>query len=257
MRRIDAVALDLDGTLLEPGGRILPVALEALATAAGQGVRIVIATGRPREDIDELLAVNGLLQAAHPHALIAEERDIHDRRGPGFTPREPRNSERLSLERELSRAIAAQVAACREALAAIDPGHRAVDEQRVHRRGFHELWFSSEPAAAAAAALLRATLRRQGLHVVHNRRGVALRHAAAGKGPVLAELAAGWGMPSERILAMGDAENDRSMLEGPFLCATPANGEPAIADLVRARGGLVARAPRGAGVAEAVTAFLR
>jgi len=256
MPRIDAVAIDLDGTLLEPGGRILPEALAALEAAWSRGIRVLIATGRPRADILELLRRNGLLEAPYPHALIAEERDIHDRDGAAFTPREPRNGDHLGQERALSAEIGPAVAACRRALAEIDPGHRAVDAARVAERGFHELWFSTEEAAAAAAALLKDRLQTAGLKVVHNRRGVALRHACAGKGRVLAELAGGWGLPLERVLAVGDAENDRSMLGGPFLCATPANAEPAIAELVRSRGGFLAPAPRGAGVAQAIAAFL-
>ena len=258
MARIDAVALDLDGTLLEPGGAILPETLTVLEAARAQGVRIFIATGRPLGDILGLLGKNGLLDAPHPHALIAEERDIHDRAGGGFQERQPRNAERLAAERALSATVGPALEECFPALGEIDPAFRAVGPDRVFERGFHELWFSSEAQAAAGAALLLTRLRPPAPHVIHNRRGVALRHEGAGKGRVLAELAAGLGLLPARVLAVGDAENDRSMLDGGygFLAATPSNAEPAIADLVRSGGGFVSSAPRGAGVAQAVAAFL-
>lgn len=257
MPRIDAVAVDLDGTLLEPGSKILPETLATLATASDQGVLIFIATGRPLGDIIEILRGNGVLEARYPHALIAEERDIHDRNGSLFQGRQPRNGEHLALELAMSATIGRALEGCFPALAEIDPAFRAVDADRVQTRGYHELWFSSEEQSSAAATLLHARLPRPP-HIIRNRRGVALRHPYASKGAALADLAAGLGLNPARVLAVGDAENDRSMLDGDhgFRCATPANAEPAIAELVRSCGGFVASKPRGLGVAEALRAML-
>lgn len=44
---IKLVALDLDGTLLEPSGLISQPTLEQLKRINDQGVKIAIATGRP------------------------------------------------------------------------------------------------------------------------------------------------------------------------------------------------------------------
>ena len=44
---IKLIALDLDGTLLDPSGRITPGAKEAVARAREKGVRVVLNTGRP------------------------------------------------------------------------------------------------------------------------------------------------------------------------------------------------------------------
>ena len=44
---IKLIALDLDGTLLDPSGRITPGAKEAIARARAAGVRVVLNTGRP------------------------------------------------------------------------------------------------------------------------------------------------------------------------------------------------------------------
>ena len=46
MRKIDLIALDLDGTFLDPAGEISPASLEAVRTARAAGVKVVLSTGR-------------------------------------------------------------------------------------------------------------------------------------------------------------------------------------------------------------------
>ena len=46
MRKIDLIALDLDGTLLDPVGRVTQSAKEAIAQAKEAGVQVLLATGR-------------------------------------------------------------------------------------------------------------------------------------------------------------------------------------------------------------------
>ena len=40
------IALDLDGTLLDPEGRVRPSTIAALGTAKEQGLEVVLVTGR-------------------------------------------------------------------------------------------------------------------------------------------------------------------------------------------------------------------
>ena len=44
---IRLIALDLDGTLLDPAGRITQASKDAIARARAAGVRVVLNTGRP------------------------------------------------------------------------------------------------------------------------------------------------------------------------------------------------------------------
>ena len=44
---VKLISLDLDGTLLDPGGRVTSAAKAAIAKARAAGVRVVINTGRP------------------------------------------------------------------------------------------------------------------------------------------------------------------------------------------------------------------
>ena len=46
MGKIDLIALDLDGTFLDPAGEISPASLDAVRTARAAGVKVVLSTGR-------------------------------------------------------------------------------------------------------------------------------------------------------------------------------------------------------------------
>ena len=50
MRKIGLIALDLDGTLLDPQGRVPQSAREAVAQAREAGVEVVISTGRSAQE---------------------------------------------------------------------------------------------------------------------------------------------------------------------------------------------------------------
>ena len=114
---IKLIALDLDGTLLDPAGRIAGGAREAIAQARAAGVRVVLNTGRP---IPEVLyfaraagcdALNGCLGGAalvdRDSGQVLERRDI------------PQTSGRRALELCLGREIELMIFAGNEIL--LDP----------------------------------------------------------------------------------------------------------------------------------------
>ena len=85
---IELIALDLDGTLLDPGTRIQPETISVLDQ--------FVAPGRPGRDrygpaaaaIYRILTDNGVLPGKpYPHALIAEEREIYLREATGSSSR--------------------------------------------------------------------------------------------------------------------------------------------------------------------------
>lgn len=80
-RNIRLLALDADGTVLDPSGRVTPTTRQAIQAARGRGVRVVLATGRLHSSaariafeagLDEpVLSCNGAAAAslAHPPQL--------------------------------------------------------------------------------------------------------------------------------------------------------------------------------------------
>ena len=61
---IKLIALDMDGTTLNSAGRISPGNRAALERAAGEGVRIMVATGRPRSALPkDALAIGAIRYA--------------------------------------------------------------------------------------------------------------------------------------------------------------------------------------------------
>lgn len=261
MSGLQAVALDLDGTLLEGGERIRLETMDVLIRAASQGVRILLATGRPPWDIARLTAQTGLAAAGLPHAAVSNERDLLLFQSGAWIEVQPRNAMRLEHERALTHALRPALDALGPDLLAIDPEYRLWEDALIAARGYLELHFATPEQAQRAAGVVRARVlddhpaRPQ---VIANRTIFAIRHPDAGKGPNLAELCCLLGLDAPAVLAIGDAENDRSMLDGAwgFRTGAPANAEAAIADLVRLTGGRVAASARGAGVAELVAAHL-
>ena len=261
MPQLDAVALDLDGTLLEGDGRILEETLAVLRAADAAGIRVLLSTGRPPEDIARLGLRTGLAALGLPHGAVGNERDLLLRRGTEWVEVQPRNGVRRRQEIALTGALLPAVLGLEDELVALDPAYGLWDEAHTAARGFMELHFGSAERAALGARIVRARLldghpaRPQ---IMANRTIFAIRHPDAGKGPNLAELCGLLGLQPRRVLAIGDAENDRSMLDGSwgFLPGAPGNAEPAIAEAVRAAGGTVAAAPRGAGVAELLARYL-
>lgn len=58
-RRYDLIALDLDGTLLAPGGVITPKNKRAIERARGAGIRVTVCTGRGFVECERFLSVIG------------------------------------------------------------------------------------------------------------------------------------------------------------------------------------------------------
>ena len=255
---IECIALDLDGTLLEPGAVILPEVVATLTGFVQQGGRVVIATGRTYSNIIGLLERNGILpRLTFPHAIISNERDLHLREADAFVPVEPRNSALTASESRLLGRARQVLASAEEELRArgleTAPANRELEE----RRGFAERRFADTEQAEIAKGVVSALIP-QGLpmFVFSNNHLISLRYVHATKGRVLHELCQQhWDLTPRSVLAIGDAHNDLDMLDGTwgFACGTVANASTDIRSVVEARGGGIASTERGRGVAELVT----
>ncbi len=260
---IRLIAFDLDGTVLERGEYIDGEFCRALCRAAAAGIRSTTATGRPLDFQLDLLRRHGLGEIAGvPHALIADERELFLLQDGTYRPHTAWN-DRIRVEWDglvrLALALMEQVHA--RVLAAGHAVRYMVDEAWARARGNVSLGLTSREMAIQAVIWLEELVAHAGLPLAVNRNGtlVQLYPASAGKGNVLRELARLWGLAPEEVLAIGDSLNDLCMLDGRhgFCCATVANADPMIIELVASRGGYLSTERCARGTLEALEQLLR
>lgn len=264
-RPIRLVALDLDGTILEPGGTISGEVLGALTRLRARDVACVTATGRPLDfqlallDRHDIGPAVGLFSA-----LIADEREIHlrdDRNAPApaYRPHPKWNDEiRLRWDHLVDEAMGWLDRATAEA-AGRGWSAQTYPLDVIARRGLATVALENADHATAIRRWLSDQLSAAGSELVCNQnvRLVQVVDGRAGKGHVLATLADLLGVARDQVLAIGDSANDHSMLDGSFgfRAAAPANADPETQAAVRRGTGYVARGPIGAGVVEALEAL--
>lgn len=175
---IRALAVDFDGTLTE-GGCPLPPVLEALARFRAGGGRVVLATGRILAELDDVFPAAD----DHVDAIVAENGAVLRVHGHTRLLCDPVPEE---LDRELHHA------------------GRHVRRGQVLLAGRHG------DAHEAAAALHRLGLDCQ---LVANRGELMVLPAGVTKGGGVRAALAELGISPHNTVAVGDAENDHSMLE--------------------------------------------
>ena len=75
------IALDVDGTLLNPQWRVTPETKAAITKAREQGVRVVLATGRSWQEAEHLVPLSGcdslmVCQGGATVAYCAQQRNL-------------------------------------------------------------------------------------------------------------------------------------------------------------------------------------
>lgn len=206
-----AVAVDFDGTLTE-GGRPEPGVLDVLEEVRARGVGVVLVTGRILAELRETFADVD----EHVDAVVGEN---------GAVLVSPAGRRLLAppVAEELAAALSARGVGCRrgEVLVACggDDEHLALDE-----------------------------VRRLGLdcQLVRNRSELMVLPAGVSKGTGLAEALGDLGLSAHNTIAVGDAENDHSLLEVAEVGVAVAN---AVESLQR-HADIVLDFPDGAGVIE-------
>lgn len=243
------IALDLDGTVMASDLVVLPAVRRAIAAARGRGIRVTLATGRSfgatipfARDLGidtPLICYQGALVR---HPVTGEV--YHHAAVPGP----------LAAE-----AAAALLAAGIFVIAYIDEAHYVAERRpeldlylRYHPEGgaivvapdlaarvaatppTKLLFVAEAPVVTAQLAALSARFAGRLTVVRSHELFGELTPPATSKGIALAELARQLGIPREQVVAIGDQENDLSMVAWAGLGLAMGNAIPAVKDAAAA-----------------------
>ncbi|PTS75218.1 sugar-phosphatase [Stenotrophomonas sp. HMWF022] len=227
---IELVAIDMDGTLLDPGHKLTPRVKQAIAEARALGVHIVLTSGRPVPGLAPFLQELGI--DGDDDYCIACNGGLVQRIG----PRETVVEYPLSFD---------DFVYCEQVAREIGVHFQALDAQRMYtpnqdisiytvadshlsrmplsyrrvadmdpRMSFIKLMMIDEPEVLdAAIARLPAALTERFAVLKSAPFFLEVFDRRAGKGPSLQKLAEHLGIDRANVMAIGDQENDLTMLQ--------------------------------------------
>lgn len=222
MARIDAIALDLDGTLLDRADGVSPANQRAIFDALGAGIRIVLVTGRGTETPARLVRELRLnVPAICAHGALTK--DFLADRTIGHIPVPLKYARPLVEYAEMHRLSAAvyfdehfhRLAGSPFPLEDVNAGHWREVASLVAALGVAPTFIRFLGHAAVEA--VRATFSDLPLHFKYETWGefeeCAVTSAEATKERALMRLCNDLAIPAERVMAIGDSRNDVPMLQ--------------------------------------------
>lgn len=251
MSDVRLIATDLDGTLLDPSGRIAEAEAEAVRAASEAGIVVVVATGRPLRWLDVLAPIAD----ADPLVVASNGAVVYDLHADTVVRSHTLDVPLIgALAHDLSGALPGLLFALEEgrrfstedawAYHLPDASRSLAQEESVTRRGawasvlaeagdvvkFLALHPDADPDDLLAAATDVLGGRAEVTHSVTAGRRALLEMSAPGisKAATIAELAAERGITPAQVAAFGDMPNDLAMLEYAGMPYVMANGHPAL-----------------------------
>lgn len=243
------IALDMDGTLLTPEGRISPRTQAAITAARARGVTVVLTSGRPLEGMTAYLAELGLTGQddyviCYNGALVqqvAEQRIIRSQLLTGsdasaiahLASELGVNVHGFSVSRGL---ISPRVSPYTEhesrlikmPINLVDFATLPADEQIMK-----VMMIDPEPLLSRAIARLPAELYERYTVVRSSPYFLEFMNKRSNKGTGVAALAEHLGLTAAQVIAVGDAGNDRHMIEYAGLGVAMGNATDEIKALAR------------------------
>ncbi|GBU12523.1 sugar phosphate phosphatase [Enterobacterales bacterium] len=266
---IELIAIDMDGTLLNPQHEVTPAVKQALAAAREKGVQIVLATGRPYVGVERYLAEldlqqegcycitnNGaLVHNAQDGSVIAEVSltidDYHYleqlARQLGVHFHALTRSQLFTANRDIS------YYSVHESFVAGIPLHFCPADEMDPTLTFPKVMMIDNPeildpaiAQLPAEAKARYTIMKSSPYFLE------ILDKRVNKGEGVKTLATKLGIPRENVMTLGDQENDIAMLEYAGIGVAMGNA----LDSVKAVSQFVTKTNMEDGVAFAVNKFV-
>lgn len=260
--RLRLLALDVDGTLLDPAGRLLPATARAVRSAADAGIQPVLCTGRryrrarPIADLLELdvpIVCNSgalvkdpanhatLWRADLPAEILKALFELFQSAGQpavSFTDQDPSRADFLVAKYPSGRLHF-------DEYVRLNHGHAEVDPGWMERNGeggphFHLCAVGDRQEMLDFEAVIHQFLPQQVRTFVQR----SIRYAGtmcevidpeASKWSAIMHLAQQWGISASEICAVGDDRNDVAMIQGAGLGVAMGHAPPevmAVADIV-------------------------
>lgn len=250
------IACDLDGTLMD-SVPILPEVREFMVKLRREGIKFIINSGRPLEDILQILSQSKVSHPqGYPEAIISKQGVfIHYLKGNNYVEDEEWNKARQKEIEILHQEIGWKSKLWERM---IEENLRVCPQKKNIAYGVFEVSFNTDEEAEKIRQILLKENNFKYTTFLRNRHLLTATLATALKGRSLLQVARHFKIPPSQILAIGDSQNDEDMLNGKygFIPAAPSNAEPRIKLLVKAHQGYVTSLPEGRGVMEVVNSLL-
>ena len=245
---IRLIALDIDGTLLDSRGQIPASAVEAIARARAQGVRVVLSSGRSAREaawFNQAALCDSMAVCLGGCAVADLSAGRHIRQW-AFSPAAAAALEQLVDASFQVVFFAGEELLVTPASAVFFTRHYPGNLLRRFQTITEAPWQYAADHGLAPCKLLvlgeadrLAWLRRAAseiadLHITSSdSTNLELMPAGADKGRALSLLCGQWGVPMEETAALGDSENDREMLSAVGISVAMGNAPAAIRQAAR------------------------
>lgn len=250
------VCLDFDGTIMrydQPPDHFHPEVIDVLNRLQQAGIPWISNSGRDYPSQLEIIGHSrdeyGL--AAMPMAILHSESYIHVGSADGYTGLDHWNSGMKNDLESLQARLAVEVKEALEALVAQHEFAQSVYYEQAAVFKHHGQEHERQAFISGLHALLESI---DGAHVIQNGEFIAVIHERAGKGNLLRAYLEYSEISPSAVLAIGDHDNDITMLNGSVTphVACPGNSFPPVREVVRQAGGYLAEAHGPAGTVEAL-----
>ena len=265
---IKLVAIDIDGTLVNNNREITPEVFEAIQKAKAAGVKIVIATGRPLLGVKNILESLNLLDAgdyvityngalvqatATGEAFIDEPLTYDDYLDIEMESRRlktPLHSITMSTIYTHNRNISKYT--INEAyITGLPLKYRTAEEMAKHE--IIKMMYIDEPEKLdETITKLPQRFKERYTIVKSTPFYLEILNKNASKGLAVQHLAEKLGISHEETMAIGDEENDRSMLEAVGNPVVMANGNPELKKIAK----YITKSNEASGVAHAINEWV-